>query len=80
MHFLEAALFPSPGVAAGNLLGGMSFDQIGGRLTFRYLGYASVACSVCCTATYLAIRGRNAGRHGEPSKMLFLLRNAPHLL
>lgn len=70
MLCILGASFEGLGVAAGNLLGGMSFDQIGGRLTFRYLGYASVACSVCCTATYLAIRGRNAGRHGSETPVL----------
>ncbi|CAN7989176.1 unnamed protein product, partial [Ixodes hexagonus] len=67
MLCILGATFEGLGVAAGNLLGGMSFDQIGGRLTFRYLGYASVACSVCCTATYLAIKKRKMGRNGEPT-------------
>ncbi|XP_070391934.1 major facilitator superfamily domain-containing protein 6-like isoform X2 [Dermacentor albipictus] len=50
------------GIAAGNLLGGMSIDKIGARLTFRYLGYVSAGCAILCTLTYLCLRYLGSGR------------------
>nr|XP_037281532.1 major facilitator superfamily domain-containing protein 6-like isoform X1 [Rhipicephalus microplus] len=50
------------GVAAGNMLGGMSIDRIGARLTFRYLGYVSSGCAVLCTLSYLCLLLLGRGR------------------
>lgn len=52
------------GIAAGNMLGGMSIDKIGARFTFRYLGYASAGCAVLCTLTYLCLLLLGCGRLG----------------
>lgn len=61
MMCILGSTFEGLGIAAGNLLGGMSFDSIGARLTFRYLGYASAGGALCCTLSYLLLRvvGRN---------------------
>lgn len=56
MMCILGSTFEGLGVAAGNLLGGMSFDKIGARLTFRYLGYASAVGALCCTLSYLLLR------------------------
>lgn len=56
MMCILGSTFEGLGVAAGNLLGGMCIEKISGRLTFRYLGYASAACAICCTLSYLCLR------------------------
>ncbi|KAM7282226.1 major facilitator superfamily domain-containing protein 6-B [Ixodes scapularis] len=46
------------GTVLGNVLGGVSFGKNGGRLTFRYIGFASFACAVLCTLSHVVIRRR----------------------
>ncbi|XP_037577763.1 major facilitator superfamily domain-containing protein 6-B isoform X3 [Dermacentor silvarum] len=74
MMCILGSTFEGLGVAAGNLLGGMSIDKIGSRLTFRYLGYSSAGCAILCTLTYLCLRHIGSGRLGAtpPSEKLGL--------
>ncbi|XP_037577756.1 major facilitator superfamily domain-containing protein 6 isoform X2 [Dermacentor silvarum] len=62
MMCILGSAFEGLGIAAGNLLGGMSIDKIGARLTFRYLGYASAGCAILCTLTYLCLRHLGSSR------------------
>ncbi|XP_054922020.1 major facilitator superfamily domain-containing protein 6-like isoform X5 [Dermacentor andersoni] len=64
MMCILGSTFEGLGIAAGNLLGGMSIDKIGARLTFRYLGYLSAGCAILCTLTYLCLRHLGSGRLG----------------
>ncbi|XP_075552678.1 major facilitator superfamily domain-containing protein 6-like isoform X1 [Dermacentor variabilis] len=64
MMCILGSTFEGLGIAAGNLLGGMSIDKIGARLTFRYLGYSSAGCAILCTLTYLFLRYLGRGRLG----------------
>ncbi|XP_037577758.1 major facilitator superfamily domain-containing protein 6 isoform X1 [Dermacentor silvarum] len=64
MMCILGSAFEGLGIAAGNLLGGMSIDKIGARLTFRYLGYSSAGCAIFCTLTYLCLRHLGSGRLG----------------
>ncbi|XP_077487082.1 major facilitator superfamily domain-containing protein 6-like isoform X1 [Amblyomma americanum] len=64
MMCILGSTFEGLGVAAGNLLGGMCIDKLSGRVTFRYLGYASAACAVCCTLSYLCLRLMGFSRLG----------------
>uniref|UniRef100_A0A023G4T9 Putative maltose permease ixodes scapularis maltose permease n=1 Tax=Amblyomma triste TaxID=251400 RepID=A0A023G4T9_AMBTT len=62
MMCILGSTFEGLGVAAGNLLGGMCIEKFTGRLTFRYLGYASAVCAVCCTLSYLLLRVKGFSR------------------
>ncbi|CAN7989175.1 unnamed protein product, partial [Ixodes hexagonus] len=46
------------GTVVGNVVGGVSFGKNGGRLTFRYLGFTSMACALLCTLSHVVIRSR----------------------
>ncbi|XP_075546175.1 major facilitator superfamily domain-containing protein 6-like isoform X2 [Dermacentor variabilis] len=62
MMCILGSTFEGLGIATGNLLGGMSIDKIGARLTFRYLGYLSAGSAILCTLTYLCLRYLGRGR------------------
>ncbi|KAH7946810.1 hypothetical protein HPB52_004432 [Rhipicephalus sanguineus] len=64
MMCILSSILEGLGIAAGNMLGGMSIDKIGARLTFRYLGYVSAGCAVLCILTYLCLRLLGYGRLG----------------
>lgn len=52
------ACFEGVGVVVGNLVGGVSFEKVGGRLTYQYLGIASAACVVGCGLSGVIMRKR----------------------
>ncbi|XP_064466478.1 major facilitator superfamily domain-containing protein 6-A-like isoform X2 [Ornithodoros turicata] len=58
MLCILGATFEGFGIAAGNMLGGFGIETVGSRLTFRYMGYASLACAVLCTVSCIAIKQR----------------------
>lgn len=52
------ACFEGVGVVVGNFVGGVSFEKVGGKLTFRYLGIAAAACVVGCGLSGVVVRKR----------------------
>lgn len=50
------ACFEGIGVVVGNFIGGVSFEKIGGRLTYQYLAIAATICMVGCGLSGFIVR------------------------
>ncbi|XP_077541493.1 major facilitator superfamily domain-containing protein 6-A-like [Haemaphysalis longicornis] len=61
------ATYEGLGSAAGSLLGGIGIDTVGGRQTFRYLGFVAVASSILCALGYCVL---NATKSQAPDGTL----------
>ncbi|KAH7946811.1 hypothetical protein HPB52_004433 [Rhipicephalus sanguineus] len=56
MVCILGANYDGVGSAAGSLVGGLSVDKIGASLTFRYIGFSSVAAALLSALCYLLLR------------------------
>ncbi|KAL3180782.1 hypothetical protein MRX96_037208 [Rhipicephalus microplus] len=56
MVCILGANYDGLGSAAGSLVGGLSVDKIGASLTFRYIGFSSVAAALLSALCYFLLR------------------------
>ncbi|KAH7946809.1 hypothetical protein HPB52_004431 [Rhipicephalus sanguineus] len=56
MVCILGANYDGLGSAAGSLVGGLCIDKLGGSLTFRYIGFSSVAAALLSALCYLLLR------------------------
>lgn len=70
MICILGATYEGLGIAAGNAIGGVGFDSVGGRSAFRYLGYSSLVFAVCCTLSHYVIKKKKSGSFGSQAPIL----------
>ncbi|XP_023238122.1 major facilitator superfamily domain-containing protein 6-like isoform X2 [Centruroides sculpturatus] len=59
MQTILGATFHGLGIGTGSLLGGFSFDNFGGRMTYRFLGYFTLITAAVYKCITLFIAGEN---------------------
>ncbi|XP_049272554.1 major facilitator superfamily domain-containing protein 6-like [Rhipicephalus sanguineus] len=71
MVCILGANYDGLGSAAGSLVGGLSINKIGGSLTFRYIGFSSVAAALLSALCYLLLRCTADDEYGNRVPSLY---------